>query len=58
VVCKYSPGDKQRLICEGVISAFHFSEVRVFDLFSLFLIEKITFILYYLNNNTECIYLI
>ncbi len=35
MVCKYSPGDKQRLICKGVISAFHFSEVRVFDLFSL-----------------------
>jgi hypothetical protein len=36
VVCKYSPGDKRRVVGEGVISAFHFSEVTANDLFSLF----------------------
>ncbi len=38
MVCKYSPGDKQMVVGKGVISAFDFSEVRVFDLFSLKLI--------------------
>ncbi len=36
MVCKYSPGNKRRVVGEGVISAFHFSEVTANDLFSLF----------------------
>ncbi len=42
VVCKYSPGDKRRVVGKSVISAFHFSEVRVFDLFFLGRIPTMT----------------
>ncbi len=40
----------ERVVSEGVISAFHFSETRVFDLFSLLVNILLIYYTYIINR--------